>query len=57
VVTEPAWDDPQPAAWRAFGEPDNTGKDTTPMGDHSINGGYGHDPLPAPPTPQPTDQK
>jgi len=56
------WDDYTPHAWRAFSEPaqDNTTKENTPMGDHSINGGYGHQPLPAPPTPapqQPSGQK
>lgn len=50
-----AWDSITPAAWRAFGEPTNP-KENTPMGDHNLNGGYGHQPIPAPPAP-PAPQK
>jgi hypothetical protein len=62
----PAWDDPAPAAWRAFGEPANP-KENTPMGDYMtspMGGGYGVEkpcgqdkPIEPPPAPQPATEQ
>lgn len=61
----PAWDDPAPAAWRAFGEPANTSKEnhvpdhmSSPMGGgYGVEQPLGHDkPLQPQPAPEPAPQ-